>query len=132
MNVKGNIRRKADREALANCIKQTAADFGFEVTWEPERDREIVLDVATTRGLHAMVIIDGRSVQPDVHCIHWHVRSPFDSKLEPAYWGRERLNTVHYGKATDIADSFDELVNLFRMRFTAIANGRAFQQEVTA
>lgn len=125
-------RRKADRAAMVEIVRELAVSEGAEATIEDRpfgdiEPRTIVCRIRAARGLCLTVDLNGDSSQPDVYVLSWHVdyKAPDEVKLSRAYW--PSLNTCHFRKATDIAEGFDALCDVLRRRLADIREGKAFQ-----
>lgn len=121
-------RRKADRETMANAVIALATRLGASA----ERDEvfaddplRIFVRIQAPGGLCLTVEFDGENSYPDTHVLSWHMSTTSDNRLNPDYW--PCLNTVHFHKATDVAEGFDALCQVLETRLTALADGRAYQ-----
>lgn len=131
-------RRKADRAKMVEGVRALAEELGIAATirdrpYEDMFPQRVDCQISHARGLCLTVDFDGKSCQPDVHVLSWHMDwrvgredGPPDVWLEPAYWGRDRLNTHHFHKATDVAHGYAALLTLLRGRFEALNDGRAY------
>lgn len=125
-------RRAADRAEMSEKIRALAIECGAEAETvdRPHWDmspREIVVRIKAARGLCLNVDFDGDSPQPDTHVLSWHMATGSTAKLYPHAF--QSVNSVHFHKATDIAEGFDQLVSVLRRRLTAAAKGSLFQPE---
>lgn len=121
-------RRAADRVRMANQVEALAHQYGFAVHREPLA-HGFMLDIQCDRGVCLSIEFDGKSCQPDVHVIPWHVRGHPDTQLAPAF-GRVGgdVNTYHYKKCTAVRWGFDALMQSLRDGFAMIKTGEAFAQ----
>ena len=125
-------RRKADRLAMASAVHALALEYGCEAAIEdkPYGDlspQESCVRIRANRGLCLTVDFDGRSPQPDVHVLSWHMATDTDARLADAFC--PSLNTSHYCKATDVAYGFDHLLATLRKRLALAQSGEAFSAE---
>lgn len=124
-------RRKADRLKMVEGVRALAQRYGLEarVIDKPYGDamypQRIDVRLKHDRGLCLTVDFDGRSCQPDVHVLSWHMDLDVrDLWLAPAAWGS--INEFHYHKATDVARGYDALLATLELRFGRLRNGEAY------
>ncbi|MDO8414830.1 MAG: hypothetical protein Q7S87_01315 [Agitococcus sp.] len=113
---------------MAETISTIAADCGATVTCEAG-PREISLDVATPDGLQVCVEFDGRSLQPNIYVLSWHMDFKSSKRLNPDTFGGN-VNTCHFKKATYVAYGFEDLCDQFTFGLLLAKDGRAFLPEV--
>lgn len=121
--------RKADRQRMAELVIQLARRLGAKADYHDvfkDRPNEVWVVIEAPGGLQLTVDFDGKSWQPNTYVLSWHMSHTSDKKLCPIYW--DRVNNVHYLKATDVAVGFDELANLLATRLAAAKSGAAYQQ----
>lgn len=129
-------RRKADRLKMAEIVRALAVECGAkaEIVDKPYGDlspQEIVVKIVAPGGLRLGVDFDGKSCQPDVHVLSWHVdSSKADACLADAF--AHSLNRIHFHKATDVAYGFDALCDVLRRKLAMCADGTAYDPVRTA
>lgn len=116
-------RRKADRIAMANGIKEIAIKHGAicEVDEVPD---EIHITATHPGGLQLTFWLERKSCQPDVHVIPWHINYESDARLSPAFGS---VNPHHFRKATHVAYGWKALATEIDRGFAAAADGSAYQ-----
>lgn len=124
-------RRKADRMMMAEGVRALAERYGLEAvvkdkpygdTMYPQR---IDCRLRHARGLCLTVDFDGKSCQPDVHVLSWHMNSDAGAVwLNPSMWGS--INLFHFHKATDIAHGYEDLLAVLELRFGRLKSGDAY------
>jgi len=128
--------RKADRAAMAKIISDLARGYGCGVeTLEGSIDEYpgpgcTYVKIEAPGGVKVTVELEKKPYA--WYLLSWHTQGSPDVKLSPGFWSS--INTCHYGKATDVADNFDNLQTVLRHRLTGTLNGSAYQakQPVTA
>lgn len=122
-----NVSRRQDRLVMAGDIR--ALVKGPHWTYEDEElpdTRELWVKLKGPRGLSITIDLDGDQRQQRQGCfvLSWHgVREPH--KLAPGF--APSVNPFHWHKATDVCDSFQELLQVLRIRMAAAVDGSAFQ-----
>ena len=124
-------KKKADRIKMAELVRALAVEMGLtaEVVDKPFGDMSphmIMVKIRSKEGLKLHVDFDGKTSQPDVHVLSWHMDTDVDTRLADAFGD---INRFHYCKATDIAYGTDELLRILAWKFLKIQNGTAFSPE---
>lgn len=116
-------RRKADRLSMAKAIEQIAQKHG--ATCEVEGDgHEMHVYVFHPSGLAVTLWLDGKSTQPDVHIIPWHIKYGCAGRLASSFGD---VNPYHRQKATHVRHGWDALAAEIERGFSAAADGSAFE-----
>jgi len=121
--------RTKDRSRMAQLVTELAESLGCTVERQENtsyRPRGIRLDLRAPGGVCVGVELDGGRRNPETYVLSWHMAYDEPAKLSPHFWAN--INTVHYGKATDVAASFDQLLNTLRYRLTGAKDGSAYQR----
>jgi hypothetical protein len=129
-----SARRAKDREVMAErllaLVKQAGATASRR-TFNPCRERAIVLDIEAARGLRVSVALDGdrkSGCDPDVHLLSWHFATgQRAARLNPATLACS-VHPHHFGKATDVARGFEELCRKLECTLRRAQDGTAFQE----
>jgi hypothetical protein len=126
-------RRTSDRQQMAKAIAAIATDCGATVVLNegvsPADTRAIFLDVFTPAGLEVRVEFDGKSPQPNVYVLSWHMSFNASKRLNPVTFGGN-VNTCHFMKATYVAYGFEDLCTQFTRALLLARDGGAFLPEV--
>ena len=124
-------KRKSDRAEMARQLSALALSFDFGAVIYPEptflRDHRTTVALEFPRGLRLNVDFDGKSCQPDIFVLSWHMDFRFDTRLKLSF--ATSVNSYHHQKGTDIAEGFPQALELLRRRFEVIASGEAFEGE---
>lgn len=123
-------KKSADRKAMAQAVLALAEQHGVAARVEYEQPTCIALDLRLPGGLCLHLDFDGRSCQPDVYVLSWHMRYDTDTGLfvSPAFWPSH--NSVHYKKATVVAYGFEDLMASLTRAFQGAADGSAYVREM--
>ncbi|HDZ74085.1 MAG TPA: hypothetical protein ENH55_15270 [Aurantimonas coralicida] len=121
-------KRKSDRAVMASRLAASAESFGAQVTIEPEGSssispREVFVSIRGARGLSVTIDFDGRSVQPDIHVVAWHMALDSDACLSDRFGN---VNPVHFHKSTAVAEGFDALLAVIARGLIMARDGTAF------
>lgn len=126
-------RRKADRETMATRVMEIAAECGTAAERLGEGDcdarNEAVVKLVAPGGLCLTVDFDGKSIQPDVFVMSWHMHYKSNNLLNEGTFGGN-VNPHHFAKATYIGNGFDDLCVKLRAGLMMCADGSAYQQPV--
>lgn len=117
-------RRKADREAMAAQMIVLATSHGCTVE-RTDSPPCIMLRIEAPGGLCVSIDVDGKSCQPDVHVIPWHMHYESDAKLARSFGD---VNPHHQRKATHVRLGFDALHAELERGFKAAADGTAYEK----
>ncbi len=129
-------KRKADRAKMAAELIEVATKAGATAAIDTEwpSERAVMIRIVAACGLQLNIDFDGDSPQPDTHVLSWHISRDFDTCLADAFSRVGSVSTVHFHKATSIADGFDDLCRIVTNGLTLAADGTAFDaaREATA
>lgn len=123
-------KRASDRNAMVHLVCAMCAEFS--ITHKVERPflnnkRAVAVLIEAPHGLRLTLDFDGNSCQPNVFVMSWYTHYEYPrTKLSPAAFAS--VNPYHFGKATDVAEGFDNLRTVLRARFTAIKDGSAYKE----
>lgn len=120
--------RAKDRAIMAKQITELAQSLGCTVT-ESEMvfgKKGVRLDILAPGGLRVGLELPGFS-STGSFVLHWNLRAHDNpsATLDPAFWCN--INTVHYCKATDVANDFEDLLRVLKMRWTGAQDGSAYK-----
>lgn len=116
-------RRKADRLKMARGVSNIAARYGANCAIEIE-PRDVHVRVEHPSGLCVTLWLHGRTIQPDVHVIPWHMALKSELRLAPTFG---QVNPHHFCKATHVANGWEGLATEIERGLAAASNGTAFQ-----
>lgn len=115
-------RRKADRQAMAASLEKIALKYGALYDWEGDSS-ELHISICHPTGLSVNLWLRGKSTQPGVHVIPWHMRFG-DLRLAPTFGD---VNPHHFRKATHVRHGWDALATEIERGLSSAADGSAFQ-----
>lgn len=119
--------RKGDRAKMAAIVQALAVECGAAATIAPHiySARAISVRIEAARGVRLSVDFRGDTPQTrhDIYVLSWHMELDTDARFSNAFGN---INTFHFRKSTDIADSFGQLQSILRHRLGQIASGEAF------
>lgn len=121
-------RRKADREAMARTVEALAVKHGCTCTRRelPWLNRHAIgLELSLRGGLHLNLDFDGKSCQPNVHVLPWHMRGDVQHYLNPSVFDWN-VNPHHGHKATLVRQGSAALFDHLERVMAAAADGSAF------
>lgn len=128
-------RRQADRSKMATLIEALVVECGASCTREAggtyPGPNVIHVDVKGARGLEVTVALDGKSCQPDVHVLSWHMDLQSSARLDNATFGGS-VNRYHQRKATYVAYGFTDLHQQLKRALLLAKDGTAFLPEPEA
>lgn len=125
-------RRKADRIKMADQVVAICWKFGIGATAIPHGECYVgphatMVKIKGPRGLCLNLDFDGKSGQPDVFVLPWHIRSG-EAKLSLAFEARAgSVNPYHRQKCTAVAYGFERLIDHLELVFTCVQAGAAFE-----
>lgn len=124
-------KKKADRAKMAEIVRALAVEMGCEAEIEDKPYGEIspqmvMVKIRTDRGLKLTIDFDGKSCQPDVHVMSWHMDTKVDTRLADAFGD---INPYHFCKATDVAYGFDSLIRILSRKLELCRTGAAYSPE---
>jgi hypothetical protein len=131
-------RRKADRIKMAAELEKLITECGASFVREDPPYSEgdgpiskayaqcIRLNVTAARGLLVTVDLDGKSSQPDVHVLSWHIAHDSDARLADVFGD---INRFHFCKASYVSEGFEALCDDLRDGLEMAADGTAFDAE---
>lgn len=122
-------KRSDDRRQMAAILEQVITASGATYLRKEGGDypgpQAIHLKVSTPRGLCVTVEVDGKSIQPDIHVLSWHMPGyPFDELNEATFGGN--VNKSHLQKATYVAYGFTDLCEQLEKGLLLAVSGEAF------
>jgi hypothetical protein len=121
--------RKKDREVMLRAMQRLCEKFGVPY----ELDREFLgnhlacaIGIRGPTGLALTIDFDGKSCQPDVFVLSWHMMtdSRCDKNIIRGDFAQSR-NEHHFRKATDIFRGFERMIRVMSTRLQRIADGTA-------
>lgn len=116
-------RRKADRAAMTKLIAEIAASHGAAVDIASDQPNDVRIEIEHPAGLRCYVWLSGRSIQPDIHVIPWHLAVGCSRRLDPSFGD---VNPYHFRKATHVAHGWSALAAEIERGLVAASNGSAF------
>lgn len=123
-----SVSRAKDRALMAEQIASLARSLGAEATIKsaPLGDRDLWVNVQTTRGLCLTVSLDGdsRQCRDGTFVLPWYIALKSDALLDPSFGN---VNPYHFGKATQVAYSFPALLTNLECGLTKARDGSAFK-----
>lgn len=118
-------RRKADRAKMASLLVEIAEKHGALAEVTPgDGPNTLAIRISTPRGLHVRVDLEGKSIQPDIHVLPWHMHYESQDKLAPEFGD---VNPYHHRKATQVAYGWNQLRDNIDRGLNMAAKGTAFQ-----
>lgn len=124
--------RKADRAKMAVIIADLARSLGAEAVIHPDDPNGLYdgrltrVAVTAARGLKVSVDFNGKSWQPDIYVLSWHMDLDTDACLDDSFGN---INPFHFRKATYTADGFEHLKEQLSRGLRKAADGSAFNAE---
>jgi hypothetical protein len=122
-------RRASDRKTMAAALETLILECGatFERLEGPgfASPHEIMLEVTAPGGLRVPIELDGKSPQPDVHVLTWHMHYDSKKRLNGAVFGGG-VNPHHFRKATYVAYGFKDLCAQLRSALLMCKDGTAY------
>lgn len=129
-----NERRACDRKKMAEAIEKLVVECGSTFIRAAGEDdpgpHEININITAPEGLQLLVDFDGKSPQPNVHVLSWHMAFKATKRLNNATFGGN-VNPHHFHKATYIAYGFEDLCTQLRSGLLMAKNGTAFLPDAT-
>jgi hypothetical protein len=122
-------RRKADREQMLQLMVRLCERIG--VPYEIEREvalRPRAVGIRGPTGLCATIDFDGKSCQPDIHVVSWHMRTDRNSYTIIRSAFCHCRNEYHKRKATSVFYFFPALVQGMAPMLQMIAAGTATEE----
>lgn len=119
-------RKAADRKFIANAVIELAERLGLKFDWtDSPENRGISVNLQAPSGLSVRVSLEGRSCQPDIHVLSWHMAYESKLKLNDATFGGN-VNPHHKQKATYVAYGFEQLMIQLEKGFKMANDGSAY------
>jgi hypothetical protein len=121
--------RAPDRQKMALSLEQLVAECG--ATYQRSEGgsypgpNAIKLAIEGAGGLQLSVTFDGKSCQPNIYVMSWHMASGSDLKLNDATFGGN-VNPHHKQKATYVARGFEDLCHQLRCGLLMAKDGSAY------
>jgi hypothetical protein len=127
-------RRAADRKKMATAIEQLVVECGSTFTREEggayPGPHVININITSPGGLELTVDFDGKSPQPNVHVLSWHMGFKANKRLNNATFCGD-VNQAHFRKATYVARGFDDLCVQLRAGLLMCKDGTAYLPDAT-
>lgn len=123
-------RKKVDRVIMADLVRDVVMCAGGEIdeVIEAPEDRYILINVKAPGGLNVGVELDGFSALGDHQMLlSWHMDSSSPCLLKQDSLGG-RVNPVHHHKATQVCDTFYDMLNALKSGIEGAVNGDIYQE----
>lgn len=122
-------RRSADRKKMAAAVAALVIECGATADQEENGSypgpQAIQLRVKAAQGLQVTVEFDGKSCQPNVYVLSWHMGYKATARLNNSTFGGN-VNPYHKQKATYVAHGFKDLCGQLKDGLLMAADGTAF------
>lgn len=122
-------RRAPDRKKMATAIEALVLECGatFE-RCDVAGANTVKIYITAAEGLQLMVDFDGKSPQPNIHVLSWHMKSNSAKRLNNSTFGGN-VNPYHRQKATYVAYGFEDLCTQLRAGLLMAKDGTAYLPE---
>lgn len=122
-------RRAGDRKKMALALQELITRCGATFVRDEGTDtvgaQAIRLRVTAPGGLLLRVDLDGKSIQPDIHVLSWHMAFESINRLNDATFGGN-VNPYHQLKATYVAYGFEDLCKQLEFGLLHARDGTAY------